>query len=101
MSSGGSGIDRRDFLKATSAAGLGLVAGSRAVAPMFATGKQRSANEKVVCAVIGVNGRGVVLAQNFAKFQDSTWAREFARAVSCALNRPYVHVDVATMAVSF
>jgi predicted dehydrogenase len=71
MSSDGSGIDRRDFLKTTSAAGLGLVAGSRAVAPMFATGKRRSANEKVVCAVIGVNGRGVVLAQNFAKFQDS------------------------------
>ena len=71
MSSDGSGIDRRDFLKATSAAGLGLVAGSRAVSPMFATGKRRSANEKVVCAVIGVNGRGVVLAQNFAKFENS------------------------------
>ena len=71
MSANGSGIDRRDFLKTTSAAGLGLVAGTRGVAPWFAAGKQRSANEKVVCAVIGVNGRGVVLAQNFAKFENS------------------------------
>ena len=36
-----------------------------------------------------------------AKFQDPAWAKEFARAVGGALNRPYVHVDVATMAVSF
>ena len=71
MDSNGSDIDRRDFLKTTSVAGIGLVAGSRSVAPLFAVGKQRSPNEKVVVAVIGVNGRGVVHAQNFAKFPDS------------------------------
>jgi predicted dehydrogenase len=69
MDSNGSQIDRRAFLRTTSAAGLGLVAGSHSVAPLFATAKQRSANEKVVVAVVGVNGRGVVHAQNFAKFE--------------------------------
>ena len=71
MDSNGSGIDRRDFLKTTSAAGLGLMAGSRAVAPLFAAGTQGSANEKVVVAVVGVNGRGAVHAQNFAKIVNS------------------------------
>ena len=71
MDSDGSGIDRRDFLKTTSAAGLGLMAGSRAVAPLFAAGTQGSANEKVVVAVVGVNGRGAVHAQNFAKIVNS------------------------------
>jgi predicted dehydrogenase len=69
MDSNGSEIDRRAFLRTTSAAGLGLVAASQSVAPLFATAKQRSANEKVVVAVVGVNGRGVVHAQNFAKFE--------------------------------
>ena len=64
-------IDRRDFLKTTSAAGLGLMAGSRGVAPMFANTTRRSPNEKVVVAVVGVNGRGGVHAQNFAKFENS------------------------------
>jgi len=36
MDSNESAIDRRDFIKTTSAAGLGLVASSRAVAPLFA-----------------------------------------------------------------
>ena len=31
---------------------------------------RRSPNEKVVVAVVGVNGRGVVHAQNFAKFDE-------------------------------
>ena len=66
-----SDIDRRDFLKTTSAAGLGLVAGSHNVAPFFAGERPRSASEKVVVGVIGVNGRGVVHAQNFAKFDDA------------------------------
>ena len=71
MDSNGSGIRRRDFLKTTSAAGLGIVAaGSRSVAPLFAETPRRSPNEKVVVAVVGVNGRGVVHAQNFAKFDE-------------------------------
>ena len=71
MDSNGSSIDRRDFLKTTSAAGLGLIAAPRSVAPMFAAGSRRSPNEQVVVAVVGVNGRGVVHAQNFAKFDTS------------------------------
>src|SRR5678815_1986760 len=71
MDSNGSGIDRRDFIKTTSAASLGLMAGSRSVAPLFASTPRKSPNEKVVVAVVGVNGRGVVHAQNFAKFEDS------------------------------
>ena len=59
--------------------------------PVRPTGKVLAVDKVVMVA----EGAG------FAKFQDSTWAREFARAVSGALNRPYVHVDVATMAVSF
>ena len=70
MDSNESAIDRRDFIKTTSAAGLGLMAGSRSVAPLFAGTMRGSPNEKVVVAVIGVNGRGVVHAQNFAKFDE-------------------------------
>lgn len=71
MTSIKSGIDRRDFLKTTSAAGLGIVAGSRSVAPLFSETRRTSPNDKVIVAVVGVNGRGVVHAQNFAKFDDS------------------------------
>ena len=60
-------IDRRDFIKTTSAASLGMLATSRGLKPIF----RHSANEKVVVAVIGVNGRGVVHAQNFAKLENS------------------------------
>lgn len=104
MDSNGSDIDRRDFLRTTSAAGLGLMASSRGVAPLFAAGKHGSANEKVVVAVIGVNGRGVVLAQNFAKSEHSQVgyicdvdSRVVGRAVDAAgrsqPNAPKVVVD--------
>ncbi|MDP3759620.1 MAG: hypothetical protein Q8R01_03750 [Ramlibacter sp.] len=59
--------------------------------PVRPTGKVLAVDKVVMVA----EGAGA------AKFQDAAWAKEFARAVGGALNRPYVHVDVATMAVSF
>src|SRR2546428_740359 len=59
----GSGpMKRRKFLKTASAAGLSLAA---ARSPLF--GLARSPNEKVVVAVMGLNGRGTVLARGFAR----------------------------------
>ena len=52
---------RRKFLKTASAAGLGLVA-----SPRFASWR-RSPSDKVRVAVMGVNGRGTVLARGFAR----------------------------------
>ena len=54
-------MKRRRFVKTVSSAGLGLIA---ARAPRFAKG---SPSEKVVVAVMGLNGRGSVLAKTFAK----------------------------------
>jgi len=54
-------MKRRRFVKTVSSAALGLM-GARA--PLFATG---SPSEKVVVAVMGLNGRGSVLAKVFAK----------------------------------
>ena len=64
-------LDRRGFLKTTAAAGVGLVAATEK-APLFAF--NGPAAEKVAVGVIGVNGRGVVHAQNFAKLQNSVVA---------------------------
>src|SRR5215208_2467420 len=58
-----SSVDRRDFLKSASATGLGVMMTNRLPASLLG----RSASEKVVVAVIGVNGRGQVHAQNFAR----------------------------------
>src|SRR2546430_5417929 len=52
---------RRKFLKTASAAGLGLVA-----SPRFSSWR-RSPSEKVRVVVMGVNGRGTVLARGFAR----------------------------------
>ncbi len=54
-------VDRRGFLRDTSLAGLGLVMANSV--PSFG----RSPNEKVVAAVMGLNGRGMVLARNFMR----------------------------------
>jgi len=54
-------MKRRRFVKTVSSAGLGLLA---ARAPLFAKG---SPSEKVVVCVMGLNGRGTVLAKVFAK----------------------------------
>jgi predicted dehydrogenase len=58
-------VDRRDFLRAASAAGVGLWL-TGGVAPAAAVGPRRSPNETVRVAVMGVNGRGAVLARSFA-----------------------------------
>ncbi len=56
-------VARRNFIKSTTAAGAGLVALGRRPMPLFAF--EGSPNEKVIVAVIGVNSRGQVHAQNF------------------------------------
>jgi len=60
-------IQRREFVKTTAAAGLAM-AGHRP-GPLFVL--NGSPNEKVMVAVVGVNGRGIVHAQNFAKLEQS------------------------------
>jgi predicted dehydrogenase len=54
-------MKRRRFVKTVSSAALGLIAPR---APLFAKG---SPTEKVIVAVMGLNGRGTVLAKVFAK----------------------------------
>src|SRR6266566_847479 len=54
-------MKRRRFVKTVSSAGLGLIAPR---APLFTSG---SPSEKVVVCVMGLNGRGTVLAKTFAK----------------------------------
>jgi predicted dehydrogenase len=65
-------LDRRDFLKQTSAAGLGALAASRGVGPLFAFDGWPS--EKMVVAVMGLNGRGMVHARSFARGPNTTLA---------------------------
>ena len=64
-------VGRRDFIKATSAAGLGVAIGAHkaGAGPLFVFGS--SPGERVRVAVLGVNGRGVVHAANFAKLPNS------------------------------
>jgi predicted dehydrogenase len=64
-----SDVGRRDFLKSASAAGLGAMVSSRL--PASLVGSRSSANEKIVMAVVGLNGRGAVHAQNFARLKNS------------------------------
>src|SRR5437016_14495847 len=61
--------DRRDFIKTTAYAGIGAAVTSRT--PFHVRTPPVSPNGKVVVGVIGVNGRGVVHAQNFAKLANS------------------------------
>jgi predicted dehydrogenase len=62
-------VDRRDFLKRAGAAGLGIAMTNRL--PTAALRTSRSANEKIVVAVVGLNGRGMVHAQNFSRLKNS------------------------------
>ncbi len=62
-------VDRRDFLLRAGATGLGLAIANGL--PASAAPVRRSANEKVVVAVLGLNGRGVVHAHNFAALPNS------------------------------
>jgi predicted dehydrogenase len=62
-------IDRREFLRDTSVAGLGLVMANRFPSPALLFGGLPS--EKVVVAVMGLNGRGMVLARNLARSRNT------------------------------
>src|SRR5436853_2302242 len=55
-------MKRRKFLKTTTVAGLGLAASPR-------LSWLRSPNDTVVVAVMGLNGRGTVLARTFASWR--------------------------------
>jgi len=63
-------LDRRDFLKRASAAGLGAFAASRGVGPLFAL--EGYPGEKLNVAVMGLNGRGMVPAHAFAAGANTT-----------------------------
>jgi len=69
MTSDEQDITRRDFLERAGAAGLGVAFAGRLTAPRARP--SRSANEKVVVAVVGLNSRGLVHAQNFARLPNS------------------------------
>jgi len=86
-------MKRRHFVKTMSATGLGLAA---ARSPLLAF--RGSPSEKVVVAVMGLNGRGAVLAKTFAKTVnaevaavcdvDSTVLAKAAAAVGEAQGKP-------------
>jgi predicted dehydrogenase len=59
-----SSLHRRDFLKTTSAAGLGALVASHGIGPLFPT--RGSPNERLIVGVMGLNSRGSVLARGFA-----------------------------------
>jgi len=62
-------IGRRDFLQRTSAAGLGVMLSSALPRPRTRAG--RSPSDTIVVAVVGLNGRGTVLAQHFSRLANS------------------------------
>jgi hypothetical protein len=55
-------VPRRTFVKSATAAGLGLAMSRPAQALPFG-----APNEKVVVGVMGLNGRGIVVARSFAR----------------------------------
>jgi predicted dehydrogenase len=65
-------VDRREFLRTSSAAGLGIAITGRVSAPAILS--VRSPNEQVVVAVMGLNGRGMVHAHNFRRLKNTTVA---------------------------
>jgi predicted dehydrogenase len=65
-------LARRDFLKTASAAGLGALVTSRGIGPLLAFDGWPS--EKMVVAVMGLNGRGMVHARSFARGPNTTLA---------------------------
>jgi predicted dehydrogenase len=90
MDSSKKDLDRRNFIKTSSAAALGAaIATNKSTGPLFLF--NGSPAEKVRVGVIGVNGRGVVHAANFAKLANSETAyvcdvdsSVIARAVTAA-----------------
>lgn len=59
--------------------------------PLRATGKLLTADKVVVVAE----------AAGTAKFAEPKWSQEFARAASAALGKPVVHIDVASLSISY
>ncbi len=59
-------LDRREFLREVSAAGVGLWAAGRARPASASVLRRRSPNETVRVGVMGINGRGAVQARSFA-----------------------------------
>jgi len=64
-----SSVDRREFLRTASATGVGLMMTSRLPSAAMRTGA--SPSDRVVVAVFGLNGRGMVHAQNFSTLKNS------------------------------
>src|SRR5581483_2686334 len=60
-------VGRREFLKTASAAGLGVMM-TNLPETVRATA---AASERVVVAVVGLNGRGLVHAQNFMRLKNA------------------------------
>ena len=63
-------LDRRDFIKKATAVGVSALAASRSASPLFAM--EGSPAEKMVVAVMGLNGRGMVHAHGFARGANTT-----------------------------
>ncbi|MDO9359963.1 MAG: hypothetical protein Q7T70_13335 [Polaromonas sp.] len=59
--------------------------------PLRPTGKLLTADNVLV----------VAQAAGPARFGDTAWAADFARAASAALAKPVVHIDVSAMSVSY
>jgi hypothetical protein len=59
--------------------------------PLRPTGKLLIADKVVVIAE----------AAGLQKFADPAWALAFARAASAALGKPAVHIDVASLSISY
>jgi predicted dehydrogenase len=63
-------LDRREFLKKATAVGVGALAATRSVKPLIAM--EGSPAEKMVVAIMGLNGRGMVPAHAFATGANTT-----------------------------
>jgi hypothetical protein len=59
--------------------------------PLRPTGKLLIAAKVVV----------VAKAARLARFAKPKWAKEFARASSAALGKPVIHIDVASLTISY
>ena len=59
--------------------------------PLRPTGKLLTADKVVVVAE----------AAGPARFAESKWALEFARASSAALSKPVIYIDVASLSISY
>lgn len=65
-------LDRREFLKQSSATGLGAVVASHGIGPLFVF--DGSPAEKMAVGIMGLNGRGMVHARDFAYGANTTVA---------------------------